>query len=313
MDRDDTLRIKIAQLHTINENRRRNRLQEVQLDILASRVANKQAKEAAEGGFHGHYNLRGEKPYHRYAFAGGVDHVAENAYWHDWEEGAFDTSADGALKEMLEAHQQMYNERPPNDGHRRNILDPNHNYVGLGVYFGKHHIRYYEEFVDRYLDFIDYPKGPVSPGQPFKISFRTLDDGLYPYAVIVYYEPFLRPMSTREINKKNSYFDGSDRTAMDFWPLDLAKLERPDTVEIPLSFDKKGLYYVQVYLSDYKETGECMSRSGCSFFTQGKIQASGMVVRVGDAEGQNRGSGLFGFDFFRLSTAFPMQFLRGNP
>ena len=85
-DADETLRIKIAQLHTINQNRKRFRLQELQLDILASRVGNKQAKEAAQGSFYGHYNLRGETPYQRYAFAGGVDHVGENAEldrrWH---------------------------------------------------------------------------------------------------------------------------------------------------------------------------------------------------------------------------------------
>ena len=45
------------------------------LDILASRVANMQSREAAANRFSGHWNMRGEKPYHRYAFAGGVDHV----------------------------------------------------------------------------------------------------------------------------------------------------------------------------------------------------------------------------------------------
>ena len=52
----------------------------VKLDILASRVANKMCREAAENNFIGHWNLAGEKPYHRYAFAGGYDHVSENAF-----------------------------------------------------------------------------------------------------------------------------------------------------------------------------------------------------------------------------------------
>lgn len=70
-------------LSYINRSRDRYKAQPLKLDILASRVANKQSKGAAEKGFSGHWNTAGEKPYHRYAFTGGVDHGAENAasYW----------------------------------------------------------------------------------------------------------------------------------------------------------------------------------------------------------------------------------------
>jgi len=73
------LAVKLHQIDFINQNRARYGAGPVRLDILASRVANRMALEAAKGNFHGHFNLRGEKPYHRYAFAGGQDHVSENA------------------------------------------------------------------------------------------------------------------------------------------------------------------------------------------------------------------------------------------
>ena len=79
-DSDLDLQIKLAHLKRINASRKRFRAQEVKLDILASRVANKMAKEAAINKYLSHWNMAGEKPYHRWYNAGGLDHVVENAY-----------------------------------------------------------------------------------------------------------------------------------------------------------------------------------------------------------------------------------------
>lgn len=68
-------------------------------------------------------------------------------------------------------------------------------------------------------------------------------------------------------------------------------------MEIPLSFKKKGLYYVQTYLSDTDELGRCRSRS-CWYSAEGKIQASGLVIRIGEVTSQSRENGPFGFGFF---------------
>ena len=78
-DNDEALLAKIVMLEYINNNRIKYNVKNLKLDILASRVANKMSLEAAENDFIGHWNMRGEKPYHRYALAGGVDHVSENA------------------------------------------------------------------------------------------------------------------------------------------------------------------------------------------------------------------------------------------
>ena len=108
-------------LDLINENRARHGVSALRLDILASRVASKTASEASKGDYYGHWNLRGEKPYHRYAFAGGMDHVMENA---SMIQGGGPMTKDYAqvLSFIKKMHMLMYNETPPNDGHRRNIL-----------------------------------------------------------------------------------------------------------------------------------------------------------------------------------------------
>ena len=113
---------------------------------------------------------------------------------------------------MQDAHQSMFNERTPNDGHRKQTLDPNHNFVGLGLYLDEHQFRYYEEYIDCYLKFLEYPKGALSPSQDFTVSFKPLDKSLYPYSVIIFYEPFSQPMSARKINSLGSYPDYTDTT-----------------------------------------------------------------------------------------------------
>ena len=89
-DDEEALKLKLQQLEIINNSRKKNNAGAVKLDILASRVANKMCREAAENNYLGHWNLAGEKPYHRYAFAGGYDHVSENAFG-QWSSDNYDS------------------------------------------------------------------------------------------------------------------------------------------------------------------------------------------------------------------------------
>jgi len=56
-DSDEMLRLKLQQLDYINAGRAKYNASPVQLDILASRVANKMCREAAEGDFTGRVHI----------------------------------------------------------------------------------------------------------------------------------------------------------------------------------------------------------------------------------------------------------------
>ena len=116
-DNDESLKIKLNQLDIINGSRRRYRAAPVRLDILASRVANRACREAAENSYVSHWNLSGEKPYLRYAFAGGYDHVSENVFG-EWTTGNYETSYSETAKKMKSGHESFMAERAPNDGHK---------------------------------------------------------------------------------------------------------------------------------------------------------------------------------------------------
>jgi len=217
-DDDERLAIKLELLDYVNASRAKHGAKPVELDILASRVANKQAREAAEKVFTGHWNSAGEKPYHRYAFAGGVDHVAENAAAR-WSSA--NLKPDGALEYAKRAHDDFMAEKAPYDGHKQTVIKKEHTHVGLGYWLVGKQFRYYEEYVDRYFEYIS-AHSAVLANQAFKIEVKP-PEGQWLYALIAYYEPKPKPMTPAEINAKSSYGDFTDTQAMALWPFQLKR------------------------------------------------------------------------------------------
>jgi hypothetical protein len=270
-DPDQMLAVKLVQLAYINRSRSRYNAPPLELDILASRVANRMSKEACEQNFSGHWNTRGEKPYHRYAFAGGVDHVLENSAT-KWSSGSFNRELSTYLAFMKEGHDHFMAEKAPYDGHKQNCINKFHTHVGIGTYIYSNQFRYYEEFVDRYLDFVSY-KTSVSKDEAFDLLIKPLDPNHHVYAVVVYYEPFPKPMTPAQLNRKGGYPDFTSQQALSLWPWQLKEESSTGATRITLKFKTAGLYYVNIYLSDKPYTG-----GGAS--TKGKLQGSGIVLRV---------------------------------
>lgn len=272
-DSDETLRLKLTQLEVINKSRKKYKVQSVKLDILASRVANKMSKEAAENNFTGHFNLAGETPYQRYAFAGGLDHVSENAAA-EWTNGKFDQSGKTVAEKMAKSHGVFMSERAPHNGHKLNCIEKNHNYVGIGVYLSEKQFRYYEEFIDRYLTFETIPT-EVKKDSPFTINVSA-PKGNYLYYVTAFWENTPKKLSPKQISKKGSYKDYTNIAEMKLMPWELYALKETGstTYKIPFQFKKTGLYYVSIYLYDKELKKEA------AISTKGKIQASGIVIKV---------------------------------
>lgn len=270
-DDDEALRLKLEQLTVINNSRRKHNAQPVKLDILASRVANKMSREAALNGFLGHWNLAGQEPYLRYAFAGGYDHVSENAYG-EWSSDNYTISPQAISTMMKSGHGKFMSERPPNDGHRENIIEKAHNYVGIGYHLSGKQFRYYEEFIDRYLEFENIPSA-ANTGEPLNITVKT-NGHSFLYYMIVYREKFPEPLSAAEINRKGSYRDYTNDIYKEIVAWDLSHFRKGNTYNIPITFLKEGLYYIHIY-SDKKEITKPSSLN-----TKGKTPESGIVIKV---------------------------------
>lgn len=270
-DDDIALMNKLNQLMVINQSRKKFRVGEVKLDILASRVANKQCREAAEKGFISHWNMAGEKPYMRYAFAGGYDHVSENVYG-EWTSEDFGTSQNIISDMMKKGHGTFMQERAPNDGHKKNITGKDHNWVGIGYYMSGGQFRYNEEFIDRYLEFRDIP-GELKINETGTVTIDTRGS-CFLYFMTIYREKLPKPLTIKQLSATGSYDDYSDEIVADKAPWDLAKYRYGTVYKIPVKFPKEGLYYIHLYIDSKEKTGST------SVTTKGKEPVSGIVIKV---------------------------------
>ena len=148
-------------LTLINRDRKAAGLEPVTLDPVASVGAERHARDMARHGFTAHWGSDGSVPEQRYTEAGGTDKAQENvACLFDGVPRDLDPAPrfDPALLERLE--QMFMDEVPPNDGHRRNILKPSHQRVGIGLAqpSAVNQPCLAQEFVDDWGDYSELPR-----------------------------------------------------------------------------------------------------------------------------------------------------------
>jgi hypothetical protein len=163
-------------------------------------------------------------------------------------------------------------ERAPNDGHKKNIIEKSHNYVGIGFFMKDDQFRYYEEFIDRYLEFEKIPS-ELKINERSSITVKPIGADFL-YFLIAYREKFLQPQKVSQLSKKGSYEDYADEEYLKIPAWDLARCRNGSTYSIPLKFTKEGLYYIQIFLDKKENTGTT------SLNTKGKAVGSGIVIRV---------------------------------
>jgi hypothetical protein len=195
-----------------NRERRDYGLSQLKLDDPASTVAVDHARQMVEGLFLSHWGRDGQKPYHRYSFAGGSDAIQENCASYD-DVSTF--SLDEIEESAAQLHKAMFDEKPPNDGHRRTILYPHHTHVGFGIAVVPDHIRIVEIYISRY---VEVPRTPrrAAPGTRLTFSGKLLNPRHSLEGIHVYYEPLPKPPPIEWLRKLRSY--GLPETHEELWP-----------------------------------------------------------------------------------------------
>jgi uncharacterized protein YkwD len=172
-------------LEMVNEERAVAKVPPVAMDELATRVATSHATEMALHEFASHWGRNGFKPYHRYSFAGGTEATQENVSAADntWSNKLSDLKQDTSY-----LHLRLYQETPPNDGHRKTILAPQHTHVGFGIAVDKLRLRLVELFVARYLEVKAVPR-EAKPRSQVVFAAKMLKRDHTLNHVEVFYEP----------------------------------------------------------------------------------------------------------------------------
>lgn len=197
-------------LTMVNEERTRAGLNRLKLDELACKVASEHAAEMANLLFLSHWGADGRKPYHRYSFAGGTDAVQENASSADDIQSISSNGVLGALHDM---HQSMFNEVPPNDGHRKTILFPQHTHVGFGIALQGYSVRLDELYIGRYVDIDPIPR-QVKPKTTVILSGKIRSRKHNLSGAYIYYEPLPTPPKISWLRELRSYGMPGEKEAL---------------------------------------------------------------------------------------------------
>lgn len=148
-------------LELINRDRKKAGVPPVVLDEAAAKAGLRHARDMAARGFTGHIGSDGSTPEQRYTESGGSDFVQENsACLFDTVERHLDGAPRLDPRKLAELHEMFMAEKPPSDGHRRNILNPLHNRVGIGLAQPLEVAQpcLTQEFVDDYGDYEPLPR-----------------------------------------------------------------------------------------------------------------------------------------------------------
>jgi len=188
-------------LRLINRDRQIYRLPPVQLDLEASAIGDDYCRAQVRNRTTGHYTIDGLSPYMRYSFAGGNDAVSENAA--AWS--ATYAFNERALYEMARRSEDaMMAEAPPNDGHKRTILDPHATHVGIGMAWERGEFRIVQEFVRRYIEWTRVLPRSASIGQPVIIAGRPIGNVAIE-AITVHHEPLPQAISAHVASAISKY------------------------------------------------------------------------------------------------------------
>lgn len=184
----------------INADREAAGLPRVAWDEGAARSARQFTAAQIRERTRGHYLTDGLPPYARTAFAGLFGVQAENSATFLTSAREFQVSA----KELaLASHRDMIGETPPDDGHRRTILDPTATHVGLGWASQSGSFRMAEEFMTRRLAELTLTRVAVAP-ETILIEGRILSRYSFEFVTIAH-EPAPRSLTRAEADARTSY------------------------------------------------------------------------------------------------------------
>lgn len=148
-------------LALVNRDRAEHGLAPVVMDDAANRAGQRHAEDMARVGYTAHWGSDGSVPEQRYSEAGGSDFVQENAGCiADGKQRKLDAAPRFEQAMLDRVERAFMDEKPPRDGHRRNILKARHTGFGVGVAkpSGIPIACLSQEFVDDYGDYAALPK-----------------------------------------------------------------------------------------------------------------------------------------------------------
>jgi len=238
----------------------------VTLDPVASRAAQQHSDEMAQYGYVSHWDLQGRKPDQRYNEFGGRGAVFENVFTnHDQPYASYRAPLAArqlfSRRDIEQAEGWFFNQTPPRDRHRQNVLDPNHKLVGVGVSLSVHRtlgtrVTVSQEFVHSPGDLSAWSTDLI-PGQVQKLTGK-LSPAVSLTGLQLCREPLPKPLTTAQLKATGEYGLASETVTCYTpdaagGPLETKKTPEGDEFSFSLNSQKcwpDGLYYLLVWVRD---------------------------------------------------------------
>jgi hypothetical protein len=248
--------VKLAVFQKINEDRLRMSLPPVAWDEAVSRVGDQFCAQQIFEKTRGHFLMDGIPPYARTAFAGVFGCGSENSV--SWMTTASSFS-EPTIGLALSGQADMMGEKPPRDGHRKTILDPEATHVGVGYAIERGRFQMAEEFLARRLERVSFT---VSEGARPVAAFegKPRPNQILRFVTIAR-EPAPRPLLRDEANARTSY--AYPRPFLSYVPegnlylrvsdtenQDRLQLHRDGSFSFSYSPSRPGLYTFVFYTSE---------------------------------------------------------------
>jgi uncharacterized protein YkwD len=192
----------------INADRSAAGVPHVAWDERAARVATAFCAAQIRERTRGHLLTDGLPPYARTALAGIFGMEAENSSTWLTSARSFQRST---VDLALAAHADMMGERPPADGHRRTILDPEATHVGVGWSQDHGSFRMAQEFMTRRLARLTLSSVAERRGVVL-LEGKVLAPGRLEFVTLAR-EPVPRALTKPEANSRTSYTYPAPRLA----------------------------------------------------------------------------------------------------
>ncbi len=199
--------LRLALLDAVNRDRRLHGLAPVEFNRRLADLGDEHCWAMLRGGYVSHWSSDGLKPYHRYSLAGGDGWHAQNVAWRRSSLGYADPER--AKGECLESHAAMMAERPPNDGHRRAILDERATMLGVGVAIEGECLAFTHEFASSEVAFVEPATRVVAPNTAVRLAVRA-PEGEELSLIAVHREPPPRPLSPERLATTGNYVVGGE-------------------------------------------------------------------------------------------------------
>lgn len=197
-------------LALINSERLQYGLQNV---VLSNESSGQQhANSMILGYYFSHWDPYGMKPYMRYTLLGGTQSVDENVAYREYAQetctGSYcqvnPINVTNSISFM--ENQMLYNDSQCcNNGHRLNILDPNHNQISIGVGYNDTTVYLVEDFINDYVNWFN--STPRTSGDNVYLIGNTTS-GTQLDLLQITYDPLPQNLTRAQLDHTDNYSYG---------------------------------------------------------------------------------------------------------